>query len=460
MSGGDVIVAVSTAWGEGAISIVRVSGDGALAMAEKFFRGARPLSCEAARRMALGNIATPDGVVDQVLAVRFERGSSYTGEECVEIHCHGGVAAARACMEIFRAAGARTAMPGEFTRRAFLNGRIDLAQAEAVSGVIRARSDAELKASSRTLQGELSSRLALLSRELTEIRAGIEARLDFPDEVTESESREVGGDISDVRDKMAALLERCRVGLVLKNGVSVAIIGRPNVGKSSLLNALAGEDRAIVTDIPGTTRDTLDVSLLHRGLYIRLVDTAGMRDLSGAQGEADLIERMGQARSLGAIKGADLCVLVVDSSTPIAGADLAVAEACRGRPALLAVNKSDLVSVIAESDAKVFGDFAAILRVSALTGKGVMALRDAIFEFALGDAAVSEGMLATERMVDSLTDAVRSMNDAISALELSHCLDVVGSLLAEAAERLSSILGGDATEELLDAIFSTFCVGK
>ncbi|MCL2684086.1 MAG: tRNA uridine-5-carboxymethylaminomethyl(34) synthesis GTPase MnmE, partial [Synergistaceae bacterium] len=230
MSGNDVIAAVATAWGVSAIAIVRMSGEGSVAIADEFLRGACPLSREPARHMALGLITDGEIVVDQVLAVRFDRGASYTGEESVELHCHGGMCAAKRLLDLLMGAGARVALPGEFTKRAFLSGRIDLAQAEAVSGVIRARSTAELISASRSLQGELSSDLRELSVSLTTLRAEIEVRMDFPDDVGDDEYSGYSRSLAALSARTLSLLERCRVGLILRNGVRVAIIGRPNVG--------------------------------------------------------------------------------------------------------------------------------------------------------------------------------------------------------------------------------------
>jgi tRNA modification GTPase len=456
---GDVIAAVATAWGEAAIAVIRMSGRGALALADNFFRGVRPLSLEPARRMVLGNMTDDEDVVDQVLAVRFERGNSYTGEESVEIHCHGGMSAARRCLGLFVSRGARVALPGEFTKRAFLSGRIDLAQAEAVLGVIRARSDAELASSGRALQGELSARVRELSRELTSLLAEIEARIDFPDDVDGDEYAEKGNAAAAVGEKISALLERCRVGMTLRNGVRVAIVGKPNAGKSSLLNAMLGSDRAIVTDIPGTTRDTLDAVLIHGGLSVTLVDTAGIRDSVPASQEG-VIESIGVERSRGAVKDADLCLLVADVSSPLTGEDFAASEAAFGKPVILAANKNDLESAVTDDELESMGNFTAILRVSSVTGEGVSGLKDAIFEEALGSASPSDGMMATERMVRALEEAARRARDAGEILGTSAYMDVAGSLLMEASSFLSAPLGTDASEELLDEIFSAFCIGK
>jgi tRNA modification GTPase len=454
----DIIVAVATAWGEAAIAVVRLSGNGSAALADSFFRGKRPLSREPARRMTLGYITDGGTIVDQVLAVRFERGASYTGEESVEIQCHGGVYAARRCLGLLRSRGARLALPGEFTKRAFLSGRIDLAQAEAVLGVVRARSDAELVSSGRSLQGELSLRLKELSSSLTALRAEIEARIDFPEDVDEAEYASYARGVSSISEKTASLLGRCRVGLAFANGIRVAIAGRPNVGKSSLLNAMLQSDRAIVTDIPGTTRDTLDAALTHRGMSMTLVDTAGMRDI-GRAGH-DMIESMGVERSRAAIEGADFCVLVVDASSLPEREDFEAARAASARPTLLAMNKRDLGIALNDADTKALGNFIAETETSAPSGHGINELKDALFEAALGSASPYDGMMATERMVGALESAVNCMEEAARALDECRGADIAGSLLSEAAELIASLLGEDASEELLDAIFGAFCVGK
>jgi tRNA modification GTPase len=456
---GGIIAAVATAWGEAAIAIVRISGAGSAALADKFFVGTRPLSHETARRMVLGNICDGADVVDQVLAARFERGNSYTGEESVEIHCHGGMSAARRCLGLFTAGGARVALPGEFTKRAFLSGRIDLAQAEAVLGVIRARSDAELESSGRALQGELSANVRELSGELTSLLAEMEAMMDFPDDVDGAEYAGLETAAVETGKKTLALLEQCRVGMTLRNGVRVAIAGRPNAGKSSLMNAMLGADRAIVTDIPGTTRDTLDAVLIHRGLSVTLVDTAGMRE-STTESRVGFIEGIGVERSRNAIKSADFCLLVVDASSPLTGEDFAAAAAALEKPAVLAVNKNDLRRVLTDGELDSLGNFIDRIDISARSGAGVNELKDAVFEAALGSASPSDGMMATGRMVNALEEAARRMGDAADILGTARCMDAAGSLLMEAAELLSSLLGTDATEDLLDEIFSAFCIGK
>ncbi|MDR1943722.1 MAG: tRNA uridine-5-carboxymethylaminomethyl(34) synthesis GTPase MnmE [Synergistaceae bacterium] len=454
MNGGDVIAAIATAWGESAIAVLRLSGAGSAGIADGFFRGRRPLASVPPRYMALGLIEErPGRVVDQVLAVRFEAGKSYTGEESVEIHCHGGITAVQRCLELFLGAGARLAEPGEFTKRAFLSGRIDLAQAEAVLSVIRSKSDAALASSGRTLQGRLSAEIRALMDALTAFRASLEVRLDYPEEVDGQETDEIAEGVAAIAGRTRDLAERCRVGVMLSAGLKVAIIGRPNVGKSALLNALVGEERAIVTDVPGTTRDTVSAFAVWRGLAMEFVDTAGIRQ------PGDEVEELGIARSLKAMEGADVCVVVVDSSQRLTGFDRSAAGGV-AKPALLALNKSDLPGAADESEALSIGRFERAVHTSALTGEGVAELKDAIFALAVGDSSLEEGFTATERMTAALNEASQCMDCAGEALKRSAAVDAAGALLAEAADIIARLLGEDATEDLLDAIFSTFCVGK
>jgi tRNA modification GTPase len=453
----DIIASVATAWGESAISIVRLSGAGSAGLVDGFFAdtaGAGRLLDKQARKMTLGWIVSDGETIDEVLAVRFEERSSYTGEESAEVHCHGGMLAARRVLEVALAAGARMALPGEFTKRAFLSGRIDLAQAEAVCGVIRAASDAALLSACRSLSGGLSERARGLMDTLTSLRAQIEAKLDYPDEVDECDTSDILNEIAGIRESAADLLRRCRVGLVLNSGMNAAILGRPNVGKSSLLNSLVGENRAIVTDVPGTTRDTVDAAIEHRGLRIRFVDTAGIRRTGNA------VEAAGVERAMSAMREADIRILVVDSSVGISDDDRSIALSLGSGCSMLAVNKSDLPSRLSAGDIEELGSFAASVEISALTGAGMDKLKDSILELSLGDSVPAEGYAATSRMIEALSGVVSCLDDASSALREDSGIDVTCALLADAAALVAAILGVDATEDLLEKIFSDFCVGK
>lgn len=455
----DIIAAVATAWGEGAIAVIRLSGAGCVVLADRFFVARAPLAGQPARRLTLGNVVDSSGdgaAVDQVLAVRFAKGSSYTGEESVEIHCHGGSAAAQRCLEILLQGGARLAAPGEFTKRAFLSGRIDLAEAEGVLSVIRAGSDAALRSAERSLHGQLSAELRTLMDALTAYRAGLEARIDYPEEVEPDDLGELTDGLRILRSRAGELTERCRTGAILRNGLTVAILGRPNVGKSSLLNALCGEERAIVTDIPGTTRDTVDAVAVHRGLSMRMVDTAGIRE------SRDPIENIGVRRSRGAMKAADIRLLVLDASSPLREEDRDILRYLDGgaeKKTLLVLNKSDLPAKLDPGETGGV-DFSGTLFVSAKDGAGIEALKEKIFSLAVGDRTLEASYAASERMVEALVRAGECMDEARNALSEAVGVDVAGSLLAESAAYMGSLLGLDASEELLDTIFSTFCVGK
>jgi tRNA modification GTPase len=442
---------------------MRLSGAGAVEITDKFFRSkkGKAISSLPARYMSLGVIRDQSGsTVDEVLAVRFEEGRCYTGEESVEIHCHGGVTAAQRCLELFLSGGARLAQPGEFTKRAFLSGRIDLAQAEAVASVIRSKSDASLMSAERSLQGELSSRVRRLMDSLTAFRAELEVRLDYPEEIDGEGNSEISLGLEKISLDALELAQRCRVGLILAGGVKAAILGRPNVGKSALLNALTGEQRAIVTKIPGTTRDTVTGATVWRGLSIDLIDTAGIRETE------DEIESIGIARSIEAMNGSDIRLVVADSSAGITTSEMEIISKIiekgsqdAAESALIVMNKCDLPQRADENQS----DRSARIRrinTSALTGFGIADLKDAIFEMALGNARAEEGYAATERMASAIAETASLIGEAKTAARGGAGVDVVGSLLAEASVALSEVLGADATEELLDAIFSKFCVGK
>lgn len=397
---------------------------------------------------------------DTVLAVRFERGASYTGEESVELHCHGGTAAVSRVLDLVIASGARMACPGEFTRRAFINGRIDLAQAEAVLGVIRAAGDDALAASRRAMQGELSAELRRLMDIATQLRAEIEASLDYPDEADASP------DIATAADSLAEAVRlvasRCRAGRALREGAQIVLAGAPNAGKSSLLNALAGRDRSIVTDIPGTTRDCVEADIVYRGLPMRLIDTAGIRPDSDA---TDEVERIGIARARAAVRDADAIVLVADLTAAPDRDELAsLLDSARGKRLYVALNKCDrtdasdgtaLISLIETQH-----DLAGAIRTSAITGEGIDELAYAIWRDTVGGGELSESFAVTSRALAELTSAAECAEEAARAYRTTGDQSLASSLLGEAAEHLAAPLGADAAEELLDEIFSKFCLGK
>lgn len=454
----DIIAAPATAWGPAAVGIIRLSGRGSAALADRIYEGRRPLSSAPPRRMELGRVRG----ADTVLAVRFDEGSSYTGEESVELHCHGGGAAVARCMELLTELGVRVAQPGEFTKRAYLSGRLDLAQAEAVLGVINASSSEALAASRRALQGELSERLRALLDEATRARAMLEASLDYPEEIDESEG--IARAIGALADEVCRVRSYCRAGAALRSGARVAIAGPPNAGKSSLMNAIVGSARSIVTAEPGTTRDAVESQCVIDGMPITLVDTAGIRE--GAPDEA---ERIGVARAVSEAESADVLIAVIDASdaerahgqaADLAGSE-AVANKMESGMIFWALNKIDSAPGGVDLARAILppGEHAHVHLVSALTGEGVRELMASVRDAVLDGVPITEGYAVTSRVLSALASAADLVLRAASAHDAGDD-GAAGSLLASAAQELASPLGADADAEMIDEIFSKFCVGK
>ncbi len=452
MTQGDTIVAVATPPGEGGIGIVRLSGPDALAITRQIFRPARGKGL-APRRMTYGHVIDPDGgqTVDEVLAVYMCAPYTYTREDVVEISCHGGMVPIRRVVELTLERGARPAEPGEFTKRAFLNGRIDLAQAEAALDIIRARTEDAERLALEQLEGGLSKKVNALRESLTNVCAHIEACIDFPEEEIEPSSLEkLLKRIDTATREVRALIESFHEGRLYREGVRVAIVGRPNVGKSSLLNALLERERAIVTEVPGTTRDVIEEYLNIRGLPVRIMDTAGIREAH------DMAEAEGVRRSLKALGEADLVIGVVDRSEPLHEQDREVIGHLPDSRALLVMNKADMPSRIA-------GEFELpVAEVSAKTGDGIEELRTLIYETATGKAAkkARENVVITNlRHRSALADALRSLEAARSALE-EQPLEIAAMELREALDALGRIVGAVTTDDILERIFLEFCIGK
>jgi len=454
--GSDTIVALSTPPGEGALAVVRLSGPGAIPIADRVFRGARPLSEAPAGSVRLGRIldAGTGERIDQVLATVLRAPRSYTGEDTVEISGHGGSFVSRRIVEALIDAGARPATPGEFTRRAFLNGRIDLAQAEAVADLIHARGERAARNALAQVEGGLTARLSAITDRILDVLAPLEAFIDFGDDVPEPPGRDAAlANIARALSGLDALLGERERARLIEEGVTVAIVGRPNVGKSSLLNALAGCDRALVHDAPGTTRDTIDVTVSVEGIPLRLVDTAGIR------GTPDPVESAGVERSFRALDAAHLTLMVIDGSAPPTDDDAAVAARLGDRPAIVVRNKSDL------------GDDAASRRfaeergrsaraVSALTGEGLPELIRDVLEEA-GFRGGEEGVLMTRaRHYDVLARARGALGRAERAFHEHAFADMIAQELREALGALGEISGKGVGAEVLDRIFATFCIGK
>ena len=457
----ETIAAIATPLGEGAIAIVRVSGPRAVPCVASIFRGRRRLEEAPSHTLVRGSIVDPAGhLVDDVLVSVMRAPRTFTGEDIVEINCHGGRLVVETVLRLVLDAGARLAQPGEFTQRAFLNGRIDLAQAEAVIDIVRARSPVGLQVAAKQLEGELSRRVTGVREKLLRLLGRMQVVIDYPEEdlgdVTSSEVEEI---LNEALRDIQVLLDGADAGKVYREGVRAAIVGRPNVGKSSLLNALLREERAIVTEIAGTTRDTIDAEVILGGIPLTLVDTAGLRQTE------DPVERVGIERTKAAIARADLVLVVVDGSEPLSPEDEAVLEALKEgqrERAIVVVNKADLPAVVASEALSSALPGRPLVRVSARTGEGLDRLEEEVRRTVLGTGAGggSEILVTRERHRQALQDAQRVLHTAKESLALGMTYDVISVDLQEALAFLGSITGEQVGEELVAHIFAEFCVGK
>lgn len=432
----DTIYAPSTATG-GAIAIIRISGGDAKA-------AVRLLSADVTRfphRLCRVDAVAQGEVIDECMAVFFPAPNSYTGEDMLEIHCHGGVQTVRRLLGMLSALGLRPAAGGEFTRRAFLNGKMDLAQAEAVMDVINATAEQSRKAAMFQMQGGVSRAVRAAETLLTDALAGLEVAIDFPDEAEADVNAALPALLSEATERIARLIDDGRRGRVLRDGLRVAILGRPNVGKSSLMNALLGRERAIVTADAGTTRDVLDEGVSFDGVPVRLIDTAGLR------AAADEAERIGVARAREAMLSADVICTVLDASDALSPEDEALLAETARDTRIIVLNKSDLPQKLAlDADA---------LCVSAKTGAGLSALKERILALA-APAATDGAMITNERHIHALERAQGALQAAAEAADA----DCKATDIRQALHQLGQITGADADADVLERIFARFCVGK
>ena len=450
----DVIAAVSTGSQISAIGILRLSGQGCARIAGQVFalRGGMPLWEAPDRKLMLGTLRDKDGrVIDQGLGVYTRGPGSYTGEDTVELQCHGSPAVLAAGLEALYAAGARPAARGEFTKRAFLNGRMDLTQAEAVIDLIEAETAEAAANAAGQVEGSLRRRLEPLYLGLTDLCSHFHAVLDYPDEeIDEFRLEDYSAVLRDTGSALEALLKTFRRGQILRRGLRVALVGKPNVGKSSLLNALAGYDRAIVTDIPGTTRDTVEEQLRLGSLRLRLTDTAGIRASS------DPVEALGVERSRSAAREAEAVLFVCDGSRSLDGQDREAMAAAEGKWAAALVNKSDLPR---EAD---LGElpFRYILPVSARTGAGLDALAGLLEEHFGGSVACDGSILTNARQYDAIRRAWEAVGSALDGLAQGVTPDAVLTDVEAAMDAMGEVTGRTIREDITNRIFERFCVGK
>ncbi len=449
----DTIAAISTPPGEGGIGIVRLSGQEAFSIAERLFVPARGGGLKS-HALRYGFIADPSTgeKVDEVLLAAMRAPSTYTREDVVEINCHGGLLPLRRVLELAIMEGARLAEPGEFTKRAFLNGRIDLSQAEAALDLIRAKTASAERIALSQLEGGLSEIIRSMLDRLTGYCANVEAFIDFPeDEIEPASLEDIRKGLLAASGEAVKLSGSFEEGRFFREGMRAVIAGRPNVGKSSLLNALLREDRAIVTEMPGTTRDVLEELLNINGIPMRIVDTAGIRQAR------DMAEEEGVRRTLKAIESADIVLGVLDSGEPLHDGDYELINNIRNRNALLVVNKTDLPRRIGRLPAGL-----PVVEVSAKTGAGLDALKAAICESLIKNpSAFSEGVVVTNlRHRLALDRAGQRMRAALDAIDERKPLEIIAMELREALDALGEIVGAVTTDDILDRIFNEFCIGK
>lgn len=456
----DTIAAISTPIGAAGIGIVRISGKDAERIAQSIFKSKKNKKISESRNYAMlyGHILDKQNViVDEVLVSVMRGPHSFTGEDVVEINCHGGIIAVRKTLELVLNAGARPAEPGEFSKRAFLNGRIDLAQAEAIIDLINAKTEKGLQVAVSQLEGTLSGKIKLLSDELLGLMAQIEAGIDFPEHDIEEISRaHINTKTEAILQDIKKMIESTGTGRVFREGLRTVILGKPNVGKSSLLNALLKEKRAIVTDIPGTTRDVIEEIVNIKGIPLKIVDTAGIRETS------DVVEKIGVEKTREASMDADLILLMIDASTGITENDRKLLPLLEGKKCLAIINKIDLKENYDDSQMEKFLGKYEVIEMSLVKGLGLEKLEDKIEELVYtGDVSSQDNMMVTNiRHKNSLERAAESLQHALSALNDQLPTDCIAIDLKAARDALGEITGETVGEDLVDQIFSRFCIGK
>lgn len=453
----ETIAAIATPLGEGGIAVIRVSGPEAIAVADKVFQSAKRVRLDQASSHTIhfGNAVGADGkAVDQVLASLFKAPHSYTGEDTVEISCHGGLVVSRKILDLLYQAGAKPAQPGEFTKRAFINGKIDLTQAEAVLDLIRAKSDRAREIAVRQLSGSLSQRFKVLRDGMMSLYGNMEAYLDFPDEDLEIDIREgMQKNLGEVEKEIRALLAGFLKNSLVREGAFVVLAGKPNAGKSSLFNALLERDRAIVSDIPNTTRDVIEEPLEIGGFWLRLADTAGI-----VSTPEQPLDELSMQRSREAIEKCHLVLFVADGSQPLDSADKTVLEKIPADKArIVLINKSDLPVKLTAENQKMLGGS---ISISTKTGQGLGDLEKALAEFLEKQTSDTGEQITKLRHHHALTQALEALTRARTAYDQKLSLEFVTLDLKAAIDALEELIGSIYSEDLLDIIFSQFCIGK
>ena len=455
----DTIAAIATAYGEGGIGIIRISGEKSLnILNEIFFPASDKVNIES-RRMTYGKIEDKDknDIIDEVMAVYMKGPKTYTAEDVAEIYCHGSVVSLRKTLALVLRKGARLAEPGEFTKRAFLNGRLDLSQAEAVIDVIKAKTDKGFDIALSQLEGSLSLKVNEIRKRLLDMLVDITVNIDYPDEdIEELTYDKLEKNISLIGEMIENLLATAATGRMIKEGIRVAIVGKPNVGKSSLMNCLLRETRAIVTEIPGTTRDTIEEAISIRNIPLYLIDTAGIRKTD------DVVEKIGIEKSKEAFNKADFVIFIMDGSQPLSKDDMEIAEYIDPEKALILLNKCDLSGVLTSEDVNRILPKANIIETSLISGQGIDEIEDFIESMVYGGRLTQQEsiMVNNVRHIELLNKGRDSLKDALEMTEKNEALDFIEIDVKNAYEYLGEIIGETVSDDIIDEVFARFCLGK
>ncbi len=456
----DTITSISTPIGEGAIGIVRLSGLDAVEIADKLYKGRKQLKDVPTHTINYGHIIDPETqeVVEEVMVSVLRAPRTFTREDIVEINCHGGILTINRVLELTMTYGARMAEPGEYTKRAFLNGRIDLSQAEAVMDFIRSKTDRASKVAMNQIEGRLSDLIKKQRQSILEVLAQVEVNIDYPeyDDVEEATSELLLERAQEIKNEIQKLLDTGVQGKIMREGLSTVIVGKPNVGKSSMLNNLIQDNKAIVTEVAGTTRDVLEEYVNVRGVPLRLVDTAGIRETE------DIVERIGVERSRKALSEADLILFVLNNNEPLTEEDRKLYEVVKTSDAIVIINKTDLTPRLDRDEVKAMVGSMPVIETSMLEQQGIDELEIQIRDLFFGGEVQSQDMtyVSNSRHISLLKQAKKTIQDAIDAAEMGIPMDMIQIDLTRTWELLGEIIGESASEELIDQLFSQFCLGK
>lgn len=455
----DTIAAVATAYGEGGIGIIRISGEKALSILEEVFEFAGETSQIVNRRMTYGRIVDRENeqIIDEVLAVYMKGPKTYTAEDVVEINCHGSMVSLRKTLALVLRKGARLAEPGEFTKRAFLNGRLDLSQAEAVIDIIKAKTDRSFDVAMSQLEGALSLRVTEIRQKLLDLLVDITVNIDYPDEdIEELTYDKIEENILLIGEMIEKLLSTADTGRMIREGIRVAIVGKPNVGKSSLMNSLLRETRAIVTEIPGTTRDTIEEAISIRNIPVYLVDTAGIRETS------DEVERLGIERSKAAFNEADFIIFIMDGSSAISDEDREIASYLDGRDSVVLINKNDLERGFTNDDVRELVNDPVIIETSLINNEGIEEIENHIEELVYGGELSQHDstMVNNVRHIELMKQSRDSLRDAMEMTLAREALDFIEVDVRNAYDLLGEITGETVSDDIINEVFARFCLGK